>query len=243
MFERYTDDFDHTNLQIRNKICHSWHVAENCERIAGKLNADVNLAWFIGVIHDIGRFEQIRQIQGYTDSESLDHAGVGRRVLFDDGMIRQFVEDDSADEIISKAVLYHNRYALPDDLTQEELLYCNMIRDADKIDNFRGFHENDFYSFHERTPEEVQSSVISDAIVDCFRLHQTIPFKLIQTAADFFLLPYALYFGIVYPPSLALAGEQGNYHKMLEFRFQNPVNAEKFETIKAEISAYMERVE
>ena len=71
-------------------------------------------------------------------------------------------------------------------------------------------------------------------------MHQTIPFKLIQTAADFFLLPYALYFGIVYPPSLALAGEQGNYHKMLGFRFQNTVNAEKFETIKAEISAYME---
>ena len=123
------------------------------------------------------------------------------------------------------------------------LLHSKKGKTSSSFDNFRGFHENDFYSFHERTPEEVQSSVISDAVVDCFRIHQTIPFKLIQTAADFFLLPYALYFGLVYPPSLALAGEQGNYHKMLEFRFQNPVNAEKFETIKAEILAYMERVE
>ena len=144
--------------------------------------------------------------------------------------------------IIRKAVKYHNKYGLPDGLSNKELVYCNIIRDADKIDNFRGFHENDFYSFHERTPEEVQSSHISDGVVDCFMHHETIPFKVIQSAADFFLIPYALIFGIVYDESIQIADEQGYYKKMLDFEFIGNENREKFEFIKKEIKQYRGRV-
>ena len=241
-FKHYTSAFDQSNIQIANKIRHTRHVAKNCERIAMALGGNSELAWLIGVLHDIGRFEQIRVVHGYDDSKGIDHGDYGECLLFEEGKIREFITDDSADEIIRKAVKYHNKYGLPDGLSNKELIYCNIIRDADKIDNFRGFHENDFYSFHERTPEEVQHSHISDAVVDCFSRHETIPFEQIASAADFFLIPYALIFGIIYDESMRIIDEQGYYTRMLDFDFGYPENREKFEFIKKEIKEYRERV-
>lgn len=219
-FTKYTETFDKTNHQIRNKINHTWHVAENSEFIASKLiasNTGIDLAWLIGVLHDIGRFEQVKQTQGYTDTVSLDHAQFGVDLLFENGKINEFIETKNDYEIIRKAILYHNKLDLPAKLTPCERMYCNIIRDADKADNFRGFHENDFFSFHERTVEAVQESEISEAVIKCFIEHRTIPHSCIVTAADFFLLPYALYFGLVYDCSRKLVEEQGYYYRMLDF--------------------------
>ena len=112
-FCSYTAAFDSSSLQIANKIRHTWHVAENCSVIASSLAADAPLAWLIGVLHDIGRFEQIRVVHGYDDNLGLDHGDYGAKLLFEDGWIRRFLPDPSADEIIRKAVQYHNKYALP----------------------------------------------------------------------------------------------------------------------------------
>ena len=240
VFSDYVSSFDESNLQVANKIRHTWHVAANGERVAASLDADPDLAWLIGVLHDIGRFEQIRVVRGYDDGKGLDHGDYGARLLFEENFIRDFVSNPSADSVIENAVKYHNKYSLPAALKSEESLYCNIVRDADKIDNFRGFHENDFYSFHERTEEEVQSSLISDEILDCFLRHETIPFRLIRSAADFFLIPYALYFGLVFPASRELTEEQGNYRRMLDYAFRNPENSAKFEVIRQAITAYRE---
>ena len=136
---------------------------------------------------------------------------------------------------IRLAVLYHNRLELPSNLTGREKLFCNIIRDADKVDNFRGFIDNDFISFHERSLHSVQHSSISQEIMDCFNNHSTIPHCLIKTDADFFLLPYALLFGIVYECSYKLVELQGNFKKMLQFQFESKGNREKFDLIKRSI--------
>ena len=231
-FQAYTGHFDTTNLQISNKIRHSHHVAANCEAVASALSADTDLAWLIGMLHDIGRFEQIRVVHGYDDHKGLDHGDYGAKMLFEEGLIRDFTDWTDADGVIRKAVRWHNKYELPEGLNEDERLYCQIVRDADKLDNFRGFLENDFFSFHEHTPEEVQGSEISDEIVDCFRRGDTIPFRLIRSAADFFLIPYALYLGLVYPASRDLAEEQGCYRRMLEFRFTDETNRRKFDQIR-----------
>ena len=103
-FRSYTAAFDSSNLQIANKIRHTWHVADNCSVIASSLAADAPLAWLIGVLHDIGRFEQIRVIHGYDDNLGLDHGDYGVKLLFEDGLIRRFLPDPSADEIISQGL-------------------------------------------------------------------------------------------------------------------------------------------
>lgn len=65
--------------------------------------------------------------------------------------------DDVPDEdklVMNKAVYYHSDFALPDDLTTCERLFCGIIREADKLDIFcvmprtiygfsRAYYQND----------------------------------------------------------------------------------------------------
>nr|MBQ4458049.1 HD domain-containing protein [Clostridia bacterium] len=241
-FYSYTDNYDSNNLQIRNKKRHTLHVADNSEFIAKELRLsenDVDLAWLIGILHDIGRFEQVKQINGYNDRTGLDHAELGVKILFQERLIERFIDSVHDEDIMRSAISYHNRLNLPQNLNDRDYLFCNIIRDADKADNFRGFHENDFVSFHERTIEEVQQSEISDGVMNCFREHRTIPVEIVRTAADFFLIPFALYFGIVFDCSLEMVKNQGYYKRMLDFSFQDEKKQSRFEMIKHEIAEYM----
>lgn len=50
-----------------------------CERIAkaaGMCAYDVELAWLSGMLHDVGRFEQIKRYNTFSDADSVDHANL-----------------------------------------------------------------------------------------------------------------------------------------------------------------------
>ena len=38
--------------------------------------------------------------------------------------------------VILEAIGYHNKYSLPNNLSEKNLLFCKLIRDADKLDIF-----------------------------------------------------------------------------------------------------------
>ena len=40
--------------------------------------ADVDLAWLLGMLHDVGRFEQLRRYGTFIDADSTDHAQLRR---------------------------------------------------------------------------------------------------------------------------------------------------------------------
>ena len=65
---------------------------------------DENLAKLIALLHDIGRFEQIRLYHTFSDKDSINHAEFGAKLLFEDGLIRKFVETDKYDKIIKNAI-------------------------------------------------------------------------------------------------------------------------------------------
>lgn len=72
------------------------------------------------------------------DKDSVNHAEYGVKVLFEDGLIRRFIAEDTYDNIIKKAILNHNKGYLDidKDLNKKELLHTKLIRDADKLDIF-----------------------------------------------------------------------------------------------------------
>ena len=47
----------------------------------------------IALLHDIGRFEQLKRYDSFEPG-TMDHAAYGVKVLFDEGMIRRFLPDD-----------------------------------------------------------------------------------------------------------------------------------------------------
>ena len=112
-------------------------MAELSKRLATMLNLseeDILLAELIGLLHDIGRFEQIKNYHTFLDKESIDHAEYGNKILFEDDLIRNFITEDKYDEIIKTAISNHNKPCISNDLTNYERLHAMIIRDADKTD-------------------------------------------------------------------------------------------------------------
>ena len=63
-FDRYVSQFNPDTPGILSKQCHSRIVSGLCETLARQLEwspKDQDLAWVLGLLHDIGRFEQARR--------------------------------------------------------------------------------------------------------------------------------------------------------------------------------------
>ena len=62
-FASYTRNYDPEDPKIALKIAHTYRVAENCEEVARSIGLSdeyVVFAWLSGMLHDIGRFEQVK---------------------------------------------------------------------------------------------------------------------------------------------------------------------------------------
>lgn len=85
-FAGYMHYYDPSDGKIKLKIDHTYRVAALCEKIAdsvGLTGEDKDVAWLLGMLHDIGRFEQIRCFGTFNDGMSVDHAELGADILFD----------------------------------------------------------------------------------------------------------------------------------------------------------------
>lgn len=105
-FQEYTDRYDSTNPKIKLKIDHTYRVANLCEQIAQSLElsaAEVDLAWLSGMLHDVGRFEQLRRYNTFSDAQSIDHARFAVELLYDDGLIADYVPEISTTELVADA--------------------------------------------------------------------------------------------------------------------------------------------
>ncbi|MEE1468455.1 MAG: HD domain-containing protein, partial [Collinsella sp.] len=147
-FKSYTDAYDATNPRIALKIEHTYHVAEACDAVAreqGWSSEDIDLAWLCGLLHDMGRFEQLRRWDTFKDAESMSHAALGIEVLFGENpadapavtSIRDFIDDPAEDELIRASIAYHSDFRLPAQLDVRTRSFCDIVRDGDKIDIMR----------------------------------------------------------------------------------------------------------
>ena len=104
-YKEYISNYNTNEPRIALKIAHIYRTAEKSKWLAEKLQLekeDVLLAEFIGLLHDIGRFEQSKannDVYDNADSTLFDHAIYGCKVLFEDNMIRRFIDDNKYDNI------------------------------------------------------------------------------------------------------------------------------------------------
>lgn len=137
VFKNYVDNYGMDNDKIKRKYCHSIRVMNLSLKYAKILNFsedDIELAKEIGLLHDIGRFEQIKRYDTLYDSKSIDHANLGVEILFNDNLIDEFRINKDHYEIIKKAIRNHNKYKIESNLNSKELMHAKLIRDIDKID-------------------------------------------------------------------------------------------------------------
>ena len=95
-FKRYVKNYNPQDKKVKLKINHIERTMKRAEEIAKSLNLnqeDIELAQLIALLHDIGRFEQIKQYNTFVDKDSINHGECGVCVLFKQGKIRDFIED------------------------------------------------------------------------------------------------------------------------------------------------------
>ena len=101
-FNKYLQNFDCKNDKIKLKIVHTFGVVKCASEIAKCMRLseeDRQLAEVIALLHDIGRFEQVRVYDSFEPT-TMDHAAFGVDLLFGEKqMIRQFVKEDKWDDI------------------------------------------------------------------------------------------------------------------------------------------------
>ncbi len=236
----YVTAYDVTDPKIRLKIAHTGRVARLCERIAEAAGADdPALAWLSGMLHDLGRFEQVRRYHTFADVRSVNHAQLGAAMLFEEGLLSRFVSGltPEQEKLLWVSIENHSAYRLPEALSPVERMYCQILRDADKLDIFRVNCEMTVETIYSVTAEEMRSAAVSEAVKQCFYNRTAVLTALKRTPADFLVGHICLVFELVYPLSRRIAREQGYVEKMLAFSSANPETEQWFQYMRAHLWA------
>ena len=80
LFEQYLDGYDRNDDKVRLKIVHTYGVVKQSEEIAKRMRLseeDTELARMIALLHDIGRFEQLKRFDSFLP-ETMDHCRIWR---------------------------------------------------------------------------------------------------------------------------------------------------------------------
>jgi len=266
-FAEYVRNYDPSDEKIKLKIDHTYRVAGLCQRIAESLGLsepDVDIAWLLGMLHDIGRFEQIRRFGTFNDAQSVDHAEFGADLLFKEGLIRKFAEgyyeecelaesENQEDEQIIKnnehhnkdtgllemAIRQHNKYRVKEDLTERQRMFCDILRDADKVDIFKVNADIPMEIIYDVTTEELKNGIITKEVLESFYKKETVLKSVRRSAVDHIVGHISLLFELVYKESYRQAKEQGYVYKLLDFKSDVPeVNAE-FDDMRKYIDEFL----
>ena len=136
-FLNYTEGYKAFGKSPILKIHHTFRVMALCREIAQSLNLsneDVELAMMTGLLHDIGRFEQWRIYETFDDAGSIDHAALGVDILKKNNYLNCYLQDPTLQKTLLHSIYYHNKYKVEESLSDRDKMFCNIIRDADKID-------------------------------------------------------------------------------------------------------------
>jgi putative nucleotidyltransferase with HDIG domain len=139
-FIYYTNTFLFTREQreIINtlKLEHTKRVVDISETLAesvfGYGSERVDLAKVIALLHDIGRWEQFNLTGMFNDLDA-DHGETGADMIIKNNILSGMDEADQG--IVLTAIRQHSKKLSDthDELTQA---YVNIVRDADKLDNY-----------------------------------------------------------------------------------------------------------
>lgn len=193
-FLNYVASYGH-DPEIIIKRDHSIRVAHHMNKMFAsfELGSDYQLlADFIGLYHDIGRFEQWKQYHTFYDQKSVDHADFSVKQLFNDNKLQNIFSERNYDLIIYHAIKYHNKLQLPykyslkdetifnKDISLKQCvqnykkylseyraihnLYCMSIRDTDKIDILHQYFTSNYLLKADELP--VSEKVASDFLAN-----------------------------------------------------------------------------
>ena len=246
-FKEFLEQYeDKEHLSFKLKVVHTYHVTENAREIAEKLNLkeeDIKLAELIGLLHDIGRFEELK-VTNELNSIKFDHALYVSKMLFEQGMIRNFIEDSQYDEIIKKAIENHSRLEIEEGLDERTLLHSKIIRDADKLDNYRVKKDERIeaiFPTRVNKKEDMEESFLSDKVYETILNEQCVNIYDIVTPLDFWVCILAFAFDLNFDVTYKIVKENDYINILVDrFDYKDRETKSRMENIRKIINKYIE---
>jgi hypothetical protein len=198
------------DIAANEKIFHPAHLKNSV--------ADADRILLLSALyHDIGRFMQLKRYNTFNDAQSVNHARLGAKLLYDTGFLTEESPQNRA--YIRLAVLMHNRYALPEHLHKAVQPICQALRDADKLDIIRILCA-EFAPGHTPDPTvaldlEDSPKVYGKHCVETILQHRQIMYNDMHYINDFKLLLCSLFYSLVFDTSRTILARSGLLEQIL----------------------------
>ncbi len=224
-FENYTEKLikrsdQETVESLRLKKEHSLRVASLSETIATKIDLDqreCELAYLIGLLHDIGRFSQFEKYKSFNDEKTENHAIVGVDIIKQEEFFLALPEADQ--EVILAAIGDHNKIEVSH--KDEQLLtFSKILRDADKLDIWDiavSFLKRDgSFSVPYICYDLPFVPNVSDVVVKSVLAGKTVRKKDLKSANDFKMMLMSMVYDLNFKASFHILSEKQLIKKIYE---------------------------
>lgn len=237
LYDEYVDTFRMADgllpEMMELKRFHTAKVVENASAIVeGEtfLEEWKEPALIAALLHDTGRYEQLKRYNTFQDSKSVDHAVFSYEIVKEKGWLEK-VEGgrwkvEGWCDAILKAILYHNRRELPEGMDEKTAALSKVVRDADKLDIFRVLEERlDLTDWRKAKTEFWGLDPLgkpSAEVLSAIHENRPVDYQHIRSLADFILIQIGWIFsGLYYEKSRIIARERGHLKYRLDFLEKN----------------------
>jgi len=177
----------------RLKQEHCLRVAENSLHIAQDLDQNhkqQNLVKAIGLLHDVGRFQQWKQYATFSDELSVDHGELGATILKETLLIKHLPA--SIQDLIVHSVRFHNKKDIPTTISSNEFEQLKIIREADRLDIIfviiKAIEDGDIYDHPQILWNADLYGPATPRVRESLEQGTSINYKYLQTMSDWILL-------------------------------------------------------
>lgn len=242
-FDNYAKQYDIEDETLNRKYYHIYRVMKIAGEIAESLKLseeEIQIAKIVGLLHDIARFEQYKRYKTFSDVKSIDHGDFGAEILKKDNFIRKFVETDEYDEIIIKSVKNHNKFKIEENLSDKELLYSKIARDADKLDIF--FEILTMFYKDLKEIEILENGTISEEIMEQVINEKQVLIKRGINNVDKFIIILCFTFDLNFKYSFDIMQKEDYINKIINrFDFKNAETKERIEQTRQILNNYIQK--
>lgn len=228
---KYASSYTEKKELVAIKLEHSLRVYDNSLKIAESLgfcDEDVRLAGVIGLLHDIGRFEQIKRYKSLKPNKDFDHGEFGSDVLFKEKLIENFYQEEKDYSIIDFAIRNHNKLSIEKCDDKRKIKFAKLLRDADKIDII--YHIGVLDDYHEKE----DSSTISEEVLEAIEMRAPVDKKYVKTKNDIIATRFAFAYDLNYEYSCIL------FRKYLTYYYDRVRMSELFTPIYENVINYLD---
>lgn len=249
LYDAYVDTFRGTDgrlpTMMQLKRTHTAFVVRNAELIAegeGFSSEEREVAVAAALLHDTGRYEQLKRYNTFRDSDSVDHAVFSHDIVKELGWLDEVRseakskgEGEQWKDAILKAVLYHNRRDLPREIENPlststshlRLLAvsAHTVRDADKLDIFRVLEDQVAHTDWRKDSRAFWNLAVSappnPVVVANIEKGEPVDYQHIKSLADFVLIQVGwMISGLHFATSRRLCRERGHLAYRRDFLHQ-----------------------